>query len=705
MNGRDQKTGPHPTSTHSTASGQDALVDDVLKDKYRIVERLGVGNTGIVYLAELTTTGRKRGIKVYLRDIVSTPTREERFLRIAKSLKSLSHLNIAAIKDFGIERDRPFVVTDYLKGSTLREQVASGPMGPKDLYSIAEQTLRALVFAHEQGFVHEDLKPHNIALVPQPDGSFQVRLRDLGVARYIVAENSDGGSTLLTITGKPFGTPDYLSPEQTQGLPAGRRADLYSVAVIFFEMLTGHPPFRGERGDIAEQHVNAARPRLREKRPELKASPELDAFIQHAMAKDPGHRFQDALEMLKALEALKKPLERALPVSRRPSLTPVPTPAPQPPPLPAETSASEADSVFDELQAPASKTQATQGVAKPPPLPRKTLREPDDFPPPPPPPKTPKPPPLQSRGSAPPPAPPKTPKPTSPKSAVEHAVKKGDEGQTRSLKRTSKPAQQMESKKSRARVGVFAFLVTLVVAGIPTTLYLLWDDGDSAPPEERPTPSEPAEVPSKGVASADLQPRPNAPPDVRPVPEPAKTDSPDGETVEHVEEPPEAVATNEEDMEFEPEPEAEPRDNGRSRPEIDELLGIFASKLENGEPPGDENIKGLRAFALKADDDARPLLLLARYRISRGHYTDGLDRYELAYDIDPQARRDTAMMTNLVKLSKSRTVGGRAALMVKRMYGREAIEPVKRALNDQGLEQSEAKNLQRLLKTLQRLPE
>jgi hypothetical protein len=250
------------------------------------------------------------------------------------------------------------------------------------------------------------------------------------------------------------------------------------------------------------------------------------------------------------------------------------------------------------------------------------------------------------------------------------------------------------------RLGLLTFAVTCVAASVPTVLYFAFLRPDASQTARATLESTTARSISDETSTAIASPSPR--PD-------ADATAPSAQNAD-------ASARDADDaggtafMSF---ADAEVRDVGEdtgsagdagASRSTEELIAAATKTLDAGEQIGEELVKGLRAIALTTETDARPALLLARYRLNRGHYTDALDRYELAYDTDPESRREPTMLPNLIRLVKSKAVGARASLMIRRMYGREAIDAVTRALNDQGLEQSEASALRRLLTSLERLP-
>ena len=268
----------------------DPLIGHVLDGRYRILSKLGTGGMASVYLAEDQELGRRVAIKLLDERHAQDEQFVERFRREAESAAGLSHPNVVSIYDRGEVEGTYYIAMEYLEGQTLKELlVARGPTPVRVAIDYTRQILSALEFAHRNGIVHRDIKPHNVVVAP--DG--RLKVTDFGIAR--------SGSSQMTEAGSIIGTAQYLSPEQAQGKPVHPSSDLYSVGVVLYEMLTGTVPFTGDTAlEIAMKHLNAAPdPPSQQKRPaELGEVPhELDLVVLRALAKDPADRYQTAREM------------------------------------------------------------------------------------------------------------------------------------------------------------------------------------------------------------------------------------------------------------------------------------------------------------------------------------------------------------------------------------------------------------------------
>ncbi len=263
----------------------DTLIDQVFDGRYRVVRKLGAGGMANVYLAEDQELGRRVAIKM-LDDRHSQDEQfVERFRREAKNAAGLSHPNIVSIYDRGEAEGTYYIAMEYLEGRTLKELlVARGPTPLAVAIDYTRQILAALGFAHRNGIVHRDIKPHNVVVAP--DG--RLKVTDFGIAR--------AGASQMTETGSIIGTAQYLSPEQAKGAPVTPASDIYSVGIVLYEMLTGSVPFTGDTPlEIAMKHLSAIPEPPSEKRPEIPH--ELDSIILRALAKDPADRYQGADEM------------------------------------------------------------------------------------------------------------------------------------------------------------------------------------------------------------------------------------------------------------------------------------------------------------------------------------------------------------------------------------------------------------------------
>jgi serine/threonine-protein kinase len=291
-----------PSANDADLSGR------LLSDRYRIEGCLGVGGMGAVYRAEHTLMKKAVAVKVLHPQIVGHGEAVERFRREAQAAAHIDHPNICVATDFGeMDEGSFFLVMEYLEGNTLDETlVCVERFEPGRAIHIADQILSALHQAHDLGVVHRDLKPENVMLVERDGDPDFVKIMDFGVARVRIGD--DGTDAKLTQAGRVYGTPMYMSPEQAAGAEdIDHRADLYTLGVMLFEMLTGTLPFIDKNpARIMAMHVTEDRPSLRHRVPEARIPKRLDKLVQRLMAKDPADRPDSAKQVRQELERIKE---------------------------------------------------------------------------------------------------------------------------------------------------------------------------------------------------------------------------------------------------------------------------------------------------------------------------------------------------------------------------------------------------------------
>ena len=260
----------------------DRYIGRVLDARYRILSRLGTGGMAAVYLAEDTELGRRVAIKILDDRYANDASFLERFRREAQNAASLSHPNIVAIYDRGEADGSSYIAMEYLKGPTLKDLIMrEGPLPIPLAIDYTRQILAAVGFAHRNGIVHRDIKPHNV-LVGE-DG--RCKVADFGIAC--------SGASEMTEVGSIVGTAQYLSPEQARGGPISPASDLYSVGVVLYELLTGTVPFAGEQPlEIAMKHLSGVPAPPSTHRRGIPR--ELDSIVLRALAKTPAERYRSA---------------------------------------------------------------------------------------------------------------------------------------------------------------------------------------------------------------------------------------------------------------------------------------------------------------------------------------------------------------------------------------------------------------------------
>ncbi|MCK7597335.1 SUMF1/EgtB/PvdO family nonheme iron enzyme [Microbulbifer sp. CAU 1566] len=267
---------------------------------YQILKKINQGGMSTVYLATQRSMGRQVALKVMSPVLNADPIFSERFQREANIVGQLSHPNIVAIHDIGRYRSLNYIAMDYLPGGSVADALTKGAIEPLEALHITRQIAMALDHASNKGYVHRDLKPENILF--REDGS--AVLTDFGVARAVAR------TTRMTNTGMVVGTPHYMSPEQARGAAVDGRADLYSLGVVFYEMLTSAVPFQAEEAvAIAIKHLTDPIPRLPARHSLYQG------LIERFLAKDPEHRFQRGLDVVDAIDQLLAALDGKTPTS------------------------------------------------------------------------------------------------------------------------------------------------------------------------------------------------------------------------------------------------------------------------------------------------------------------------------------------------------------------------------------------------------
>ncbi|MGB9454698.1 MAG: protein kinase [Bryobacteraceae bacterium] len=267
---------------------------------YRVLEKLGEGGMGEVYLAEDTRLGRSVALKVLPRDLAGDPVRKARLIHEAHAASALNHPNIVTLHDVGSEGGIDFLVMEYVAGKPLAELIPRQGMPVKEALRCAVQIADALGKAHSAGIVHRDLKPSNVMVTEDR----LVKVLDFGLAKFAEAPAAKT-KTPLTMEGAVFGTVGYMSPEQAEGKPVDARSDIFSFGALLYEMVTGSRAF--ERGS----HVAALAAVVEE---EPRALPsgvprDLERIIKRCLRKDSAQRFQHMDDLKVELEELKKESE------------------------------------------------------------------------------------------------------------------------------------------------------------------------------------------------------------------------------------------------------------------------------------------------------------------------------------------------------------------------------------------------------------
>ncbi len=280
-------------------TASDPRIGSVLQGRYRIIEKIATGAMGSIYRAERLKLGRPVAIK-FLEVSFAAEADEllQRFEREARAMSRLGHPHCVSVIDFGVA-GAPYIVMEYVTGTTLEQIIGNwGALPPQRAVTIIRQVLAGLAHAHRQEIIHRDIKPANIMLTEATGTGDHARILDFGLAKMVDVADLDISTSRVVL-----GTPSYMPPEQSLGQPVDARSDLYSVAVVAFELLTGKKPFSDpDKLETLRKHQEEPPPRLADAAPEGEFSEELEQVIARALAKRPEDRYADAIEMSSELE-------------------------------------------------------------------------------------------------------------------------------------------------------------------------------------------------------------------------------------------------------------------------------------------------------------------------------------------------------------------------------------------------------------------
>ncbi len=291
-----------PVGNASPPADDDPLIGRVLSERYRIVRKIGEGGMGCVYQAQHALIEKKIALKVLFMDLTRRADIVARFLQEAKSASRIGHENVIDISDFGQSPEGlVYIAMEYLDGQDLGKTLRSErTMEWARARPILMQITKALRAAHEHGIIHRDMKPENVYLVQREGRPDFVKVLDFGIAKVVTSDDAD--APRLTQTGMIFGTPEYMSPEQAQGHPPDHRVDVYAVGCIMYHMLTGSVPFMADSFmGILTKHLLEPPVPLRQRRPDLNISADVEAVCMRALEKDREKRWADMDAFYRAL--------------------------------------------------------------------------------------------------------------------------------------------------------------------------------------------------------------------------------------------------------------------------------------------------------------------------------------------------------------------------------------------------------------------
>jgi serine/threonine protein kinase/Tol biopolymer transport system component len=299
-----------PAVAHAADALDQKLTAGQRVKHYQIVNLIGEGGMGEVYLATDTILGRRLALKVLPAFVSKDPERLRRFTQEARAASRLSHPNVCVVHEIGETDDgRPFIAMEYVEGMTLRQRMRSHTLKLGDVLDIAIQVAEALIAAHEAGIVHRDIKPENIVI--RPEG--YVKILDFGLAKLTERHKGATHTTMSTLLfnsspGTVIGTAAYMSPEQARGVNVDERTDIWGLGVVLYEMASGRPPFTGETPtDVVVAIVERDQPPISQFVEDT--PPELERIVRRALRKDRNERYQIVKELAIDLRSLRRDLE------------------------------------------------------------------------------------------------------------------------------------------------------------------------------------------------------------------------------------------------------------------------------------------------------------------------------------------------------------------------------------------------------------
>src|SRR5256714_2462050 len=277
---------------------------------YRILEKLGEGGMGAVYLAKDARLGRRVALKLLPAHFARDDERVRRFEQEARAASALNHPNILTVHEIGESEGRRFIVTEFIEGRTLRERLAEGRFASGEALDVCAQVAGALAKAHASGIVHRDIKPENVMV----DEEGHVKVLDFGIAKQVAqapsvdTEAPTTARIVNTASGVVLGTSTYIAPEQLRGQELDARTDIWSLGVLLYEMVAGRAPFEAlTYGDLIVAMLQGEPPTLSDLG--VESSEEIEAVLRRALAKDKDARWPSAKELQNELRRLKRQLD------------------------------------------------------------------------------------------------------------------------------------------------------------------------------------------------------------------------------------------------------------------------------------------------------------------------------------------------------------------------------------------------------------
>jgi serine/threonine-protein kinase len=276
----------------------DPMIGQTVEGRWHVLNVIGAGAMGVVYLAERKNLGVRVALKLLHEEFLASDQFVRRFAREARALSRLQHIHCVSILDVGSHEKRPYIVMELAHGHTLTTEIGEVTMTPQRAVTLMRQVLLGLGHAHDQDIVHRDLKPDNIMVTQVAGVGEVIKILDFGMAHFQDSRNSQSNAQVVP------GTPSYMSPEQAQGLIADGRCDLYSAGVILYQLCVGEKPFKANDPlDLLQKHIHEPPVPPRLAAPQRRISEALEQVILHALTKSRDKRYASAHEFLAALEA------------------------------------------------------------------------------------------------------------------------------------------------------------------------------------------------------------------------------------------------------------------------------------------------------------------------------------------------------------------------------------------------------------------
>jgi serine/threonine protein kinase len=305
-------TGTHPVYDEAEQSSlvvasQSIGIGTIFLDRYRITELIAKGGMGIVFKAFDQVMSRDVAVKLLHAHLMEDPKAKQRFEKEMNICINFKHPNVVSVFDYGYSAEQiPYMVMEYLDGATLDDlHLSEGTLTLQLFIRVFTQVCAALIHAHAKQYVHRDVKPRNIVMIPQENGDYLVKLVDFGIAKIV--GQTENTLQKLTQTGDALGSPFYMSPEQCRSMPMDDRSDIYSLGCVMYESISGKLPFNGPNAiSTLFMHVNDRAEPFSAYRPDLHIPGELEQIVLKMLEKEPLDRYQSVQDVLHDLVAFSK---------------------------------------------------------------------------------------------------------------------------------------------------------------------------------------------------------------------------------------------------------------------------------------------------------------------------------------------------------------------------------------------------------------